>query len=414
MSLRIPRPLGRRWGLLAVGASLVSCVLTADDTEITGTQPAQWRVVWHEDPSHSAILAWSTREPGKNHQVRFRPRGVVPSVPWHTQSAFRSGAYSYQKSESPTLYYHYVRLRELQPRTAYEVQMESDGHRSPVLYFVTAPTGEEPFSLLFGGDSRSDREMRRSVNRMIAELVDTAQQARDSADEIIGFMHGGDYIARGTSFEQWSAWLSDHELTVTADGRLLPMIVARGNHDRGRLFCEAFGFEVLDNHNWYGLSMGRQLRIVTLNTEASIAGDQAKWLETELATARPNHHWLVAQYHRPAFPAVKWPSSAVIHWVPLFERYNVDLVCEADGHNIKRTVPIRDGGFAEDGIVYIGEGGLGVPQRKPKAGRWYLQEPGLSDSGHHVHRLRFASDALTVETIRLGGERTDTYQRRPR
>ena len=44
---------------------------------------------------------------------------------------------------------------------------------------------------------------------------------------------------------------------------------------------------------------------------------------------RPAHRWLAVQYHRPAFPAVKSPSGALQFWVPLFDRFNVDLVYEA-------------------------------------------------------------------------------------
>ncbi len=177
------------------------------------------------------------------------------------------------------------------------------------------------------------------------------------------------------------------------------------------MFCEVFGFEILDNHNWYALSIGERLRIVTLNTEASIAGDQSHWLTEELAAARPAHSWLVVQYHRPAYPAVKWPSGALIHWVPRFERFDVDIVCEADGHNIKRTLPIRNGQFAEDGVVYLGEGGLGVPQRTPKADRWFLQPPGMAQSGHHVQRLRFTAEQISYECVRLGGDVCDRWQR---
>jgi len=48
-----------------------------------------------------------------------------------------------------------------------------------------------------------------------------------------------------------------------------------------------------------------------------------------IAQSRPKHRWLIAQYPRPAYPAVKSPSRALQSWIPLFEKFNVDLVCEA-------------------------------------------------------------------------------------
>jgi hypothetical protein len=109
------------------------------------------------------------------------------------------------------------------------------------------------------------------------------------------------------------------------------------------------------------------------------------------------------------FPAVKTPGAGLLSWVPLFEEYNVDLVCESDGHVIKRTVPIRDGKHDPSGVVYIGEGGLGVPQRTPKTDRWYLQPPGMADAGHHVFVLTIDGATLTGRCVGLDGKQFDTF-----
>ncbi len=307
-----------------------------------GCRPGQWRVIWQRDPATTATLAWSTRLPGQRHILKIRPRGS--EVPSQAQEFVAdSGAYSYARKNGPSLFHHRVELTQLAPAQPTRSSLKVMGKLSPTLYFITAPADDQPFSLLCGGDSRTGIESRRAINRMIAQLVMEGAASADPADRILAFVHAGDYVERGMDLDQWSTWLSDHEFTVTEDGQLLPIIPARGNHDRGRLYCEAFGFDVLDNHNWFAMSIGSLLRLITLNTEASIAGEQAKWLADELQAARNNHGWLVVQYHRPAYAAVKWPSGALLHWVPLFEQFNVDLVCEGDGHNIKRTMPIRGG-----------------------------------------------------------------------
>ena len=223
----------------------------------------------------------------------------------------------------------------------------------------------------------------------------------------------GDYVVSGRSVKLWSKWMSDHELTVCPDGRLLPVIPARGNHDVGKPYNEVFGFPDGDR-NYYGTNLGPKVRFITLNSEVSSAGDQAKWLDKELAEARPNNRWLIAQYHRPVYPAVKSAASGLKSWVPLFEKYNVDLVCEADGHNIKRTVPIRDNKPNENGVVYIGEGGLGVHQRTPKMDRWFIQSPGMADKGNHVFVLTFGNDELTGKCVLEDGSVRDTFSRKVR
>lgn len=237
------------------------------------------------------------------------------------------------------------------------------------------------------------------MNAMLSRMLAESQQ--EGKTPILAFAHGGDFIVNGNDLKQWSQWMNDYCLTTTASGQLLPIIPTRGNHDHGPLFNEVFDFPV-GNKNYYGLDIGPQLRWLTLNTEASVAGDQAKWLKEELVASRPKYRWIVPQYHRPAFPAVKVPSRALIHWVPLFEQYNVDLVCEGDGHNIKRTAPIRNNVIDPTGVVYIGEGGLGVGQRQPKTERWYLQSPaGKAGVGHHVQLLSFGEKSITYRVVLL-------------
>ncbi|MCA9161343.1 MAG: metallophosphoesterase family protein [Pirellulaceae bacterium] len=375
---------------------------------LDGAKPTQWRVIWTSDPATTATVSWSTAKPSKKNVLHW---GEKESGLRQTSTNTRSGLHKDLRG-SFELYFHHVRLRDLKPGTAYSVQMESDDGRSPEFYFVTAPAADRPFSLLFGGDSRSVQTNRQQVNRMIASMVADGETTGDVSRDILALAHGGDYIADGKNLAQWSEWLSDHELTVTPSGRLLPLIPARGNHDVGPIFNEVFDFPE-DDANYYALAIGPQVRFVTLNSETSIGGDQAKWLEDELKGSRDRYRWLVAQYHRPAWPAVKSPSEALRHWVPLFERYYVDLVCEADGHNIKRTPPIASDKVNQAGVVYIGEGGLGVTQRTPKQDRWFLQSPGMADSGHHVQLLTFGQDELRYQCVLLGGKVRDTYSRKP-
>jgi hypothetical protein len=377
------------------------------DSPLEGTKPAHARVTWTSDPARSATISWSTAKPANQYLVRYRVRGATEK---ESTVAGEKGQFT---GGEVKLYYYHARLSELTPSTEYEFQIVSDDETSPRFYFLTAPDVDRPLSILHGGDSRSNQAERRRVNQMLAQMVSESFENSRPSDDIFALAHGGDYIVNGRDLKQWSTWLSDHELTTGADGRMLPVIPARGNHDRSELFNQVFGFPEGDL-NYFAMNVGPQVRFVTLNTETSTAGEQAKWLEGELRNARPNNRWVLAQYHRPAYPAVKKPSAALKSWVPLFEKYDVDLVCEADGHNIKRTVPIRGNEQDETGIVYIGEGGLGVGQRTPKSERWYLQPPGMSDTASHVFVLTFETDQLKGTCVRLDGTIADRFTRNPR
>ena len=392
-------------GLSALGAVLILAVHPASaNAPLEGVSPAQWRLVWTTDPATTAKIIWNTAEPGKEHSVLIGERGEEK----RPVKAQRNGQYG----DNP-VYFHQVQLSDLQPETTYELQMVSDGQKSPTFFFVTAPDRDRPFSVLFGGDSRSSSATRREMNKLIARLVAAGTADDDPSNDILALAHGGDYIVSGSNFSQWLQWMQDHELTVSKQGQLLPIIPARGNHDRGPLFDQVFGFPQ-DDHNYYTTTINKQLTFITLNSEISAGGDQAKWLAEQLADARPKTRWLLAQYHRPAFPAVKSPSRALQYWAPLFEEHNVDLVCEADGHVIKRTLPIRNNQHDKTGVVYIGEGGLGVGQRTPKSDRWYLKAPGMTDRGHHVQMITFSEKSLDYKCVTLESGIVDRYSRAPR
>ncbi len=375
-------------------------------TPLEGTRPAHWRVVWTDDPATRARIAWTTREPGEDHRVVFAPAGSDDEP--RVREPYRSAPYTRRgDGDSEPAWFHHAQLDRLTPGTTYRFHVESDGARSPELSFTTAPLDERPFALVVGGDSRSGWEARCRVNEVIADL------AADPA--VLAFVHGGDYVLNGDSWHQWSRWLSHHELTTTPDGRVLPIVPTRGNHDYGALFDEVFGGPGDGVPAYYTTRFSPLATLVTLNSNVSVAGDQLTWLEDALPRARADARWLLVSYHRALYPGVKAPGDALAFWPPLFDAHDVDLVFESDGHCIKRTVPIRGGEAHPDGVVYVGEGGLGVPQRTPRAGLWYLEPPGLVTQGHHVLRVDVGPDSLRTRFLRMPdpGERLTVEHLRP-
>ena len=392
-------------------------------TPLKGTTPAQWRVVWTGDATSEATISWTTAEAGKKHVVYYGTKsGGRSGKPALSQQCQSNGLYSIiqpnvskngagKGSEQTTntdgsnliapAYYHHARITQLEPNTRYYFVLESDGQRSREFYFRTAPSEGTDFTLIHGGDSRSGHADRSRMNLRIA------QQAK-SNPKVLAFAHGGDYIVSGTKWEQWRLWLSQHELTTLEDGRVLPIIPTKGNHDAGKIYFEVFDLEENDER-WHTTMLGKDVAMVTLDTNSPGGGPQADWLDAELSRLRPKVRWLLVQYHRPMYPAVKGPATQASIFCPLFDKYNVDLALESDGHCMKRTVPIRNGKKDSSGLVYVGEGGLGVGQRKTDSGRWYLQDGGKAGSAHHVIRLDFDSDDLRVRFILMDGATWDDH-----
>jgi hypothetical protein len=164
--------------------------------------------------------------------------------------------------------------------------------------------------------------------------------------------------------------------------------------------------------------LGGDVALLTLNTMAGRSIEQqVAWANAELARLRPQSRWLVAHYHHPMYPAVKTEERKISPYAkvfpPLFDKHNLDLACECDGHCIKRTIPIRDGKKDLSGVTYVGEGGLCAPQRRPKTDLWYLKG-GIAGNGHHVMRLDFADKTLRIRTILLDRTVFDDHSLRVR
>ncbi len=383
-----------RFARVALPVLALALPFTAGAQAINGGNPAQLRIVWTEDPAHRATFSWSTANAGATHEVFLdtQSRGGDVGAYAKKVTAARNGSYG---GGSGGPFYHHAEVTELQPGTTYHFVVVSDGVASPERHFVTAHTDDRPFKMLSGGDSRNGTKVRQTVNRLMATML-------EKDPSIVALAHGGDYIQSSNNWTEWNEWLTDHSLTTSASGRIIPIIPVRGNHEGdGSMYNEVFGFPGGDKVDYFVTKLGANVNMIVLDTNVSIGGEQSTWLEQKLQEAQAGR-WILPNYHRPAYPAVKEPSGARQFWVPLFEKHNADLALESDGHVLKRTVPIRGEKMDPTGVVYVGEGGLGVDQRSPIS-EWYLNSPGMAKSAHHVQVISFAPDKMVYEAIAPDG-----------
>lgn len=380
------------------------------------TQPRHVRVTWMENPATEAVVSWSTTLPGERHQVAYDTEsqgGELRLYPGRVRT-IESGEYTRSRDDldygEPPLYYHHAHMEGLEPNTTYYFVVASDGDISREFHFRTAPDDAREVKMLFGGDSRIGgsepylHHDRRGMNLRMKALA-------EEHDEVIVFCHGGDFYQRA-ELRYMRPWLTDHELTVTDAGRIIPIIPVRGNHDRAIGFEEMFWWPNREHNFYFVTQLTGDIALITLNTEISLAGDQRRWFDLRLRELRPENRWVYVQYHKPSYPSVRgWTDGEDRrhNFVPLIEAHDVDIVTESHDHALKRTLPIREGGPHERGITYIGDGGLGVPQRTPDSTRWYLQEPGMTASVHHVHLLEFGFEELRGRAFGMDGEVLDDF-----
>jgi len=311
---------------------------------LRGNPATSITIGWDQTSGNSPIVYYGTTDYGRNYQ-------------------------NYPNSKSPSRQVSYkgmnntfARLTGLTPNTAYYFVIRDNQGTSERFWFKTAPSDNRRLSFIAGGDSRNNRTPRRNANRLVAKLKPHA------------VLFGGD-MTNGDSNSEWRTWFNDWQLTIANDGRMFPIVAARGNHEDSNNSIYNL-FDVPSTSVYYALTFGRNLiRAYTLNTEISISGNQTTWLRNDLS-ANSNTVWKMAQYHKPMRPHVSFKSEGnnqYNNWARLFYDNGVKLVVECDAHTVKTTWPVRpstssgnDEGFRRDnenGTVYIGEGCWGAPLR---------------------------------------------------
>lgn len=376
-----------------------------ETTKMEGTTPAQWRVLWTEDPQTTATVSWSTAAESRANVVHYdtEPRGGDLSKYAKKVEAQRNGRFS-----GGTTFYHHAKLRDLPPGTPVYFVLESDGKTSKEMHFRTAPDKDVPITIVLGGDCRSGHIIRMFLNfHLVAKLADSDPNA-------LCFAFDGDYVHNGRDFGQWNQWMSHHELTTSPKGRVLPFIPARGNHEaEGPLYDEVFDGAGKPMQNWYALQIGPKIGFVTLNTCTDGLGEQLEFLRKVLPEMNRKNRWIIVQYHVPMYPTAKYKVALGCkpQWTAEFERNGVDLCVEADSHTLKRTHPLRGDKPDSAGVVYVGDGGYGAPPRKP------IESPLLAFAKYekaHFAVLECGAEQMVYKAISIDNQVVDTCIFKPR
>ena len=269
--------------------------------------------------------------------------------------------------------------------------------KEPVNVFglETAPSSNDTMSFISGGDSRNNRTPRQNANKLVAKLKPTA------------VFFGGD-MTNGDSDSEWQDWMDDWQYTIASDGRMFPIIPARGNHEASNNSVYDL-FNVPSTSIYYKITFGTNLySIYTLNSEITAGGSQYSWLQGELSS--DNAIWKSAQYHKPMRPH-NGPKSEgndeYNNWAQLFYDEGVRLVYESDSHTVKTTWPVmpcssgvncEEGFEREDnnGTVYVGEGCWGAPLRANDDTKVWTRDSG---SFNQFKWVCVSSSQIEIKTI---------------
>lgn len=341
-------------------------------------------LTWQRDPTTTMTVQW-VGPPTPDATVRFVPR---VGDTWMTAKVETK---PFPKTDFQV---HRCELTGLTPGTEYLFQI---GKGLQTFRFRTMPAkATDVIQFVSGGDCGVNPH---AVNTNILAAKQEPHFALIGGD--LGYDNGR---SAGTAINFLRNYAKH---MIDPKGRLIPLVTCIGNHEvvggyNGKRADATFYLPLFDglyrDTTYATLDFGDYLSLVLLDTGhvSPIGGEQTDWLQNALAEREGRRHLFVAN-HVPAYPSVRAPEGTDgkfgtgeanrLHWCPLFERYNVDVVLEHHDHTFKRTHRLTGGLRDENGVLYLGDGSWGMlrtpnsPEKRP-----YLAA--VSKAYHMtVHRL---------------------------
>ncbi len=229
--------------------------------------------------------------------------------------------------------------------------------------------------IAFAGDTGTGDEQQHEIAQLIAD--------GDAVVDYDWLVLLGDMV-----YEHGNPRLVEDRVLVpyedTLDGRttLLPVL---GNHDIRRRAGDEIMWRLGAPGRWYEVETDL-VHLIVLDANQPGDPDQLAFLQEALETS--SSEWVIVNLHNPPYSAGDHGSDEAMQaaFVPMFRRYEVDLVMAGHEHDYQRSHPI-------DGITYVVSGGGGAELRETGAADFTA----FSDSVHH-----FVS--VTIEPERLIGE----------
>jgi Calcineurin-like phosphoesterase/Purple acid Phosphatase, N-terminal domain len=348
-----------------------------------------------------AIVVWATRQSGPA-TVVYGTGGQTP-LSVNATSTFRS----LSSTGIPDYYQHEATLTSLAASTTYEYDLRvrgEDATPNVTDRFKTAPltaTGTVRF-VAFGDSGAGTTAQTQIATRINGDTFDFAIHTGDVA------YSSGTYAEFDSRFfPYYAAWL-----------RAKSIFPAIGNHDnvsgsatpyRQLFVLPRDGASSTFPNNaerFYSVDYG-PLHLIALDTEAAFQdsarrAEQLAWLEADLQASQ-SRPWRVVFFHRPPFSAGgEHGSDLAVRqvFVPLFERYNVELVLNGHEHDYERTIPWKQGTDPSSRpVVYIVTGGGGAELYPAARAAWTA----YSASVHHYLRASATGTQITIEAVGIDG-----------
>ncbi len=389
-------------GLLAAGAPLAAAGALASHAPrqgvtpaaarpaATGGTPEQIHLTWGGDPAEGVVISWASPGPAVHPRVHVRPAGESGARRRTVPAELR--AYT-DGINGETVWTYHAAISELRPGSTYSYAVTADNDASAQPFsatFRTAPRGRAAFRFTSFGDLATPNTQWVLSYGQSAYAV----AAVESFQPLFHLLNGDLCYADLNPAVQPEVW-RDFGNNNQASAANRPWMPCPGNHEtefnNGPQGFTSYltRYTLPDNHapgfrgRWYSFRVGSVLfvsldadDVVYQDAGAFVAGPspltpapatgnpaiqpgtslyirgysrgaQTAWLERTLAAARADTSidWIVAQMHQIAASSSATGNGSDLGireaWLPLFDRYEVDLVLTGHDHDYERSFPVR-------------------------------------------------------------------------
>ena len=367
-------------------ASLASPTAAAKAAPADGT-PEQIHLTWGEDPSSSVVISWASPAQAVNPRVIVKAQSATGLVIHAIQRSYTDGL------SGQTVFTCHAKLDRLASDSTFHYSVTADNDRNArepfTAAFRTAPKGRAPFRWTSYGDLATP----------ITTWVLSSPQSRHAVAAVERFeplfhlLNGDLCYANLNPTAQPAVW-ADFGHNVQASAAYRPWMPCPGNHEiefhNGTHGFDSYLTRYSLPHNgtpfpglWYRFKVGSALFIslsaddvVYQDSGAFVAGPaplqpvastgnapikpgtslyvngysggvQTRWLEQTLSEASQDDSidWIIVQMHQDALSSSKTGNGCDKGiretWLPLFDRYGVDLVLCGHDHDYERSWPVR-------------------------------------------------------------------------
>jgi len=358
--------------------------------------PDQIMLTWSSDPSTGIDIQWRTDTTVATGIVKYREKS--------TTLEFSAKAGKYLMEDRVLMNDRFINrftaeLRNLKPGTTYEYQFipQTDW---PEKYTFSTQDNNNQFSFIWFGDTH--------YSPKFGGLFNKAEKTHPDA---AFYSIAGDMVSDGLHRNQWDDLFEFSKDVICRK----PLMSVLGNHDNrsglgALMYRELFSYpkngpEDVEKEHTYSF---RYRNALFLMIDATSPIDlQSSWIEDQLANTDAT--WKFAMFH---FPPYNWEEPYLNiqkAWVPIFDKYHVDMVMGGHIHYYMRSKPMKGGKVVSsynDGTVYVIS--VGIPTNK----REITDEPYAAcrnTEGYLYQYLQINGNRLTYKAANFENKLIDSF-----